>query len=372
LLRSFVSLLAVDPGFDPNRLLCFTVALPASRYGTDPARAAFFQQLLERLGRLPGVRSVTMNSAPPLSGSGPETAVHILGQPRRSLNDLPVSAVRVVGPDYFRTLGIPLRSGRSFNPLEMASARHVVIINQAFARRYLPGANPLGRKAVILMKDLTEEGNDPCEIIGVAGDVRELGLDTAAEPTVYWPYPELVNSRMTILVRTAADPLSLAAAARREVRHLDPQQPLANVAAMDRIVADSLARSRFTMLLLVLFGGAALVLAAVGIYGVVAYSVAQRTHELGVRMALGAQRRDLLRLVLAQGTRLTLLGVGLGIAGALACTRLLANLLFGVSATDPLTLASAALLLSLAAFAASWLPARRAMRVDPVVALRHQ
>ncbi|HVT57128.1 MAG TPA: ABC transporter permease [Thermoanaerobaculia bacterium] len=372
LVRSFVRLLGVDPGFDPDRLLSFTVALPASRYGTDPARAAFFQQLLARTGRLPGVRSVSMSNIAPLAGQGPGTSVHILGQPARSLNDLPPAAVRVVGPEYFRTLGIPLRSGRAFSSVEMEQARHVVIVNRAFAEKYLPGENPLGKKAVIFMKSLEESGNEPSEIIGVAGDVHELGLDTAAEPTVYWPFPELVYSRMSILVRTATDPLALVADARREVRQLDPQLPLANVTTLQRLLGDSLARSRFTMLLLGLFGAAALALAAVGIYGVVTYSVAQRTHELGVRIALGAERRDLLRLVLEQGTRLTLLGIGAGIVGALAFTRLLASLLFGVGTTDPLTFAAVAVLLALAVLGACWIPARRAMRVDPMAALRHQ
>jgi putative ABC transport system permease protein len=371
LLRSFVRLMGVDMGFDPTRVLSFTVALPASRYASDPAHAAFFAQLLSRLGRLPGVRSASMNSCPPLSGLGSSTAVHILGQPVRALNDLPQAAVRVVGPDYFRTLGITLRSGRTFSAREMNEARHVVIVNQVFAERYLRGANALGRRAVIFMKSFTESDIEPSEIIGIVGSVREIGLDAAPEPTVYWPYPELVMSRMTILVRATTDPLALIAAARREVRQMDAQLPVASVSTMERIVADSLARSRFTMLLLGLFGGAALVLATVGVYGVIAYSVAQRTHELGIRLAIGAQRRDLLRLMLAQGTRLTLLGVGLGIAGALALTRLLARFLFGISATDPVSLAGAAILLAVVALGACWIPSRRAMRADPMAALRH-
>jgi len=210
------------------------------------------------------------------------------------------------------------------------------------------------------------------EIIGVVGDVHQLGLDTFPEPTVYWPHPELVMSAMTILVRTSGDPLSLVSAARGEMQKMDPELPMAAVATMDQLLADSLSRSRFTMLLLGIFAAVALLLAAVGIYGLIAYSVTQRTQELGIRIALGAQRRDVLRLVLAQGTRLTLLGVAIGVFAALALSRLLATLLFGVSATDPLTYAAVAALLGFAALAACVIPARRAMRVDPMVALRYE
>ncbi len=372
LIRSFVRLVGVDPGFDASHLLTFKVSLPSSKYGKDQAILAFFQQLLGRISHLPGARSVSMNSFPPFSGLGSATGVHVLSQPERSLMDLPVAAVRIIGADYFAMMQIPLHTGRTFNQQELTEERHVVIINQAFADQYLKGVNPLGQRAVIYMKSLKESENTPSEIIGVVGDVRQMGLDTPAEPTVYWPHPELVISEMTILVRTENDPLALVSAVRNELQQMDPEQPMAAVSTMDQLLAGSLSRSRFTMLVLGVFAALALVLACVGIYGVIAYSVTQRTQEFGIRMALGANRRDVFRLVLGQGTRLTLLGIGLGIVAALIVTRLLATLLYGISATDPLTFTAVALLLALVALAACYIPARRATRVDPIVALRYE
>src|SRR6266852_4963920 len=222
------------------------------------------------------------------------------------------------------------------------------------------------------MKSDARAENHPSAIIGVVGDVHQLGLDTAPEPTVYWPHPELVMSGMTILVRTSNDPLTLLSTIHNQLRQLDPELPMPAVATMDQLLADSLSRSRFTMLLLGIFAAVSLVLAAVGIYGLIAYSVTQRTQELGIRIALGAQHRDVLRLVLGQGTRLTLFGLVLGIAAALGITRLLATLLFGISATDPLTFAGVAALLAFVALLACFIPARRATRVDPIVALRYE
>jgi len=372
LIRSFVRLIGVDPGFDTGRMLTFKIALPGSKYSADQLCITFFQQLLARISAVPGVRSASMESFPPLTGLGAATGVHLLSQPSLALSDLPVANVRVVGPDYFGTMSIPLRAGRLFNAQELAQEKHVTIINQAFADKYLRGVNPLGQKAVIYMKSDAEAENQPSEVIGVVGDVRQIGLDTAPEPTVYWPHAELVMSAMTILVRTSNDPLALLSTIRNQLQQLDPELPMAAVVTMDQLLADSLSRSRFTMLLLGIFAVVALVLAAVGIYGLIAYSVTQRTQELGIRIALGAQRRDVLRLVLAQGTRLTLLGVAIGVLAALALSRLLGTLLFGVSATDPLTFAGVAGLLAVVALLACFIPARRATRVDPMVALRNE
>ncbi len=372
LIRSFVRLVGVDPGFDASHLLTFKVSLPTSKYPKDKALLTFFQQLVARVSQLPGVRSASMCSFPPFTGLGSATGVHVLSQPERSLMDLPEAAVRIIGADYFSTMQIPLLSGRTFNEQELSEERHVVVINQAFADQVLKGVNPLGQKAVIYMKSLKESENTPSEIIGVVGDVRQMGLDTPAEPTVYWPHPELVLSEMTFVVRTEKDPLALVSAVRGELQQMDPEQPMAAISTMDQLLAGTLSRSRFTMLVLGVFAALALVLACVGIYGVIAYSVTQRTQEFGIRMALGANRRDVFRLVLGQGTRLTLLGIGIGIVAALVVTRLMATLLYGVSATDPLTFTAVALLLALVAVAACYIPARRATRVDPIVALRYE
>ncbi|HXE34807.1 MAG TPA: ABC transporter permease [Verrucomicrobiae bacterium] len=372
LMRSFARLVGVDPGFDATHLLTFKVSLPDTKYKDDSARVAFFKDLLTRISKIPGVRAVSMNSSPPFSGLGAATDVHILSQPPRALKDLPEAAVRVVGANYFSTMQIPLRAGRDFSPEELAQKRDVVIINQAFADKYLSGVNPLGEKAVIFMESLEESKNPTSEIIGVVGDVRQMSLDTAGEPTVYWPHPELVYDQMTVLVRTAKDPLASVSAVRNELRQMDSDLPMAAISTMDQLVADSVSRSRFTMLLLGIFAGIAVLLASVGIYGVIAYTVSQRTQEFGLRMALGANRGDVLRLVLSHGARLMAVGIGLGLVASFGLTRLMATLLYGTSPTDPVTLMAVALLLALIALAACYFPARRAMRVDPMVALRHE
>jgi putative ABC transport system permease protein len=276
--------------------------------------------------------------------------------------------VRIIARDYFRTMGIPLLRGRTFNEREFAQQSNVVVINKTFADKYFAGRDPLGQKIIINMKDQ----NLADEIIGIVGDVHESSLAAAPEPLSYWPYPELPYSVMTVVVRTATSPLSLVPAIREALRQIDKDQPMAKIATMDQLVSDSVASSRFTMLLLSTFAGLAIVLACIGIYGLMAYSVAQRTHEIGIRLALGAQRRNVVRLIVGQGARLALTGVGIGLAGALLLTRLMSALLYGVSASDPLTFAAVAALLTSIALLACYIPARRAMQLDPLMALRYE
>jgi putative ABC transport system permease protein len=372
LVRSFVTLLAVDPGFQPDHLLTFKVALPGKTYPTDQAGQAFFRRLLDRVRVTPGVNSVTMENFPPLTGLGAATAVHILSQPKVPQPEMPVANVRVVGPYYFQVMEIPLVAGRTFSATENAEARHVVIVNRAFVDDCLHGANPLGQQAVIYMKSDAESEKTPSTIVGVVGNVRQMGLDQPARATVYWPYPELLYSHMSLIVRTSGDPLAVVSPIRGELHQLDPNLPLASLATMDQLLANSLSRARFTMELLVAFAAIALGLAAVGIYGVMASGVALRTQEIGVRMALGAQRRDVMRLVLGKGTWIALAGVGIGLVASLALTRLMASLLYKVSPTDPETFVEVAVALIGVALLACYVPARRAMRVDPMVALRHE
>ena len=368
LLQSFYRLTDVNPGFQASHLLTFQVTLPDSKYRQDSARAAFFTQFLEKLRALPGAISATADVTPPFSGIGSATDFAIVGEPPLPPGEAHGTAVRVIEPDYFRTMSIPLVRGRTFNDREFAQQSNVVIINKALADEYFPGKNPTGQKIIIDMKDT----NLPDTIIGVAGDVHESSLASAPEPLSYWPYPELPYSVMTVVVRTTTPPLSMIPAVREVLRQLDKEQPIAKISTMDQLISDSVARSRFTMLLLSIFAGLALTLACIGIYGVMAYSVAQRTHEIGIRLALGAQRKDVLRLILRYGLRLALIGVGIGIAAGLLLTRLLASLLYGTKPGDPLTFIGVSALLIFVALMACYIPSRRAMRVDPMVALRYE
>ncbi|MGH9728895.1 MAG: ADOP family duplicated permease, partial [Candidatus Acidiferrales bacterium] len=371
LIQSFSRLTHVNPGFDASQLLTFKLSLPENKYKNDAADIAFYRELLDKLSHLPGVRSVSMENLAPFNGlqnEGVATDVILPGQADLPEAKRPDTAVRVVGFDYFRTMEIPVVQGRTFSPAELAAEKHVVIINDTFARKYFPDTNPIGQKITINMKDT----NAPSEIIGGVGDVHGARLNAAPWPMIYWPYPELAYSGMTIVVRTKTDSLALVPSAREIVQSMDKDEPISNIATMDQLVSDSVARSRFTTILLAVFAALATVLACIGIYGVMAYATAQRRGEIGIRMALGAQRSDVLRLVLGQGTRLALAGVGIGIIAALALTRLMASLLYQVSTTDPVTFAAVVLLLVAVALVACYVPARRAMRVDPMVALRHE
>lgn len=371
LMQSFVRMIRVNPGFDADHLLTFKLSLPSQKYKNDAALMAFFNTLLDKVRQIPGVRSVSDENFPPFSlfsGEGVATDVALPGQEKLPPPQLPVTAVRVVGPDYFRTMVIPLMEGRTFEPSEFASEKHVVIVNQEFVQENFPRSNPIGQKITIDMKDQ----NVPSTIVGVVGNLHGADLTAKPWPTAYWPYPELAYSGMTILVRTGTAPLSIVPTIREIVAGLDKDEPMADIASMDQLIARSVARSRFMMFLLGVFAALALILASIGIYGVMSYAVAQRTNEIGIRMALGAQRRDVLRLVLGHGSRLALTGVAIGVVAALLLTRLMVSLLFRVSATDPVTFAAVAVLLTLVALLACYIPARRAMKVDPMVALRYE
>jgi putative ABC transport system permease protein len=368
MVRSFTRLRSVDPGFDATNLLTVKLQLPTSKYGQDHQLKAFFKQLTERIQALPGVRSVGAINFPPFTGLGAATNMDIIGHPKPPAGEEPGADSRVVDGGYFLTMGIPLLKGRLFTERELTEESHVVVINETMAEQNWPGEDPIGKRVTINMKDK----NVPSEIIGVVRDVKHAALDMPAKATAYWPYPELAYSSMTFVIRTDSEPLALTEAIRREVLAMDKDQPLSDIRTMEQLLSDSVARARFSATLLGIFSGLALLLAAVGIFGVMSYAVSERTHEIGVRMALGAQTSHVLSLVVRQGMTLVLIGVGTGLAAAFALTRVLASLLYGVSATDPLTFSAIALLLASVALLACYLPAHRATKVDPMLALRYE
>ncbi|HVF41564.1 MAG TPA: ABC transporter permease, partial [Pyrinomonadaceae bacterium] len=318
LVKSFVRMRSIDTGFDTENILTMVVRLPSAKYSDDPQQVAFFRQALERVRALPGVRSAGMvNFLPLYGGLASATSFTIDGRPEPPPGEKPGTAVRVADSDYFATMDIPVLRGRNFTDFENAEARHVVIVSDSFARKFFPGEDPVGRRVNI---NMFEEPN-PTEIIGVVGDVRSDSVTKEDEPTAYFPHPELAYPFMTLTVRTAGDPSEMAPAVRREISAIDPDQPVSDVRTMTQVMADTVGRARFSTLLFGLFAGLATLLAAVGIFGVMNYSVTLRTREIGLRMALGAQPARVLVLVLRQGLLLTLAGIGIGLVGALALTR---------------------------------------------------
>jgi putative ABC transport system permease protein len=369
LIRSFIRLQQVDRGFTTDNVLTMVIRLPEARYPHDPQLVQFFSQALERVRQLPAVRSAgIVNFLPLYGGLGSNTGFKILGQPEPPPGQGPSTDVRVADSGYFGTLGIPLLRGRNFSDSEQREAKHVILINEALARKHFPDQDPIGQRLDVGMF----EKPTPAEIIGIVGNVRYDSLIDEAPPAVYFPHPDLAYPFMTLVVRTDGEPTAIAPAVQREIRALDPNQPVSDVRTMNQVMSEWVARSRFNTLLLALFAGLATLLSAVGIFGVMNYSVALRTRELGLRLAVGAQPRQVLLLVLRQGLELTIAGVVLGLVAAFALTRLLSGLLFGVAPVDVTTFTSISLLLVIVSLLACYLPARRAMRIDPLRALRYE
>jgi putative ABC transport system permease protein len=368
LLQSFFRLQKVDPGFHSQNLLTMNLQLPQSRYREDRQRIDFFKRAVEQLQALPGVESAGAVSFLPFARPTAGTRFSIEGQPKPEAGQEPTTSVCVTDANYFDTLKIPLRRGRIYNQAEATEMRHVVLINEALARRYFPDEDPIGKRLTINMKN----ENSPTEIIGIVGDAKQESLEAEVRPTVYWPHPELAYNFMTLVVRTQNDAAGIAPAAREIIRGLDNQQPIAEMRTMESLLATSMARARFNTLLLGIFALVALILAGIGIYGVMSYTVSQRTHEIGIRLALGAKAADVLRFVVGQGMRLAGLGLCLGLVAAFALTRLMKTLLFEVSATDLTTFVVISLFLAVVALLACLLPARRATRTDPMIALRYE
>lgn len=364
LVRSLIQLQNVSPGFDPQNVLTMRVDLPREKYSTPDKSGKFFSELESRIGSLPGVENVGFISELPLSGQPNDMPYTVEGRPPVSIDQAFDDDFRRVNTQYFHAMRIPLLRGRNFTDQEVRESAKVVIISDLLARRVFPDEEPLGKRLILVM------ANQPYEIIGIVGDIRHRGLESTPSPAMYLPTNQTPGTN--VVVRTQGDPANLAGAVRQEVRAIDPDQPVAAVRTMNDWMDMAVAGPRYRTALLALFAFVALVLASTGIYGVLSYSVSQRTHEIGVRMALGAKRSDVMRLVVRQGMTLVVIGVGLGVVGAIALTRVMSTLLFGVTARDPLTFAAVGALLIVVAFVACYLPARRATKVDPLVALRYE
>src|SRR5579884_933489 len=366
LVRSFTRLLRVDPGFDSQNVLSMNVSLPTVKYSDAQKQIAFFDDLERRVSALPGVKSTAISAALPLT---PKRITPMLaeGQPEVPLPERPFLIIEAISPSWFRTMHVPLLAGREFTDADKNGAASVVIVNQAFAKRFWPNENPLG-KHVIIGRQLASE------VVGVAADVKNRGLALDAQSQVYIPFPQLPWGNMNLLVKTATDPHSMVSAVRAQIAAIDPDQPVTNVQTVDELMDTSRAQPRFILLVLGLFSAAALVLAIIGIYGVLAYSVAQRSQELGIRLALGAEKSDIIQLVLKQGLTLTLVGIGIGLVTALILSWVLASILSGllykISVRDLTTFVLAPLAFVVIALFASYLPAHRATKVDPNQAVR--
>jgi predicted permease len=363
LVRSFVQLLRVDPGFDARNVLTMDLSLPTVKYATGPAQIAFFDELLRRVSPLPGARSAAISATLPLSFIR-MSPVLPEGQLNLALSQRPIIDIEAVSPKWFEALRVPLRAGRDFTAADDARAPKVVIVNETFARRFWPNDNPVGKHIVV------GRGPGPSEVIGVAADIRNRGIDQSTQAQLYLAFAQLPWGNMHLLMRTTVPPLSMTSAVRAQLAAMDPEQPVTKVQTLEAVMDDSRAQPRFTVLLVGIFSTSALALALIGIYGVLSYSVAQRRQEFGIRLALGAERTDILGMVLRQGLILAIAGIAIGLVAAFLLTRLAESMLYKIGARDPATFVLAPLVFLAVALLAGYLPARRATKVDPIEALR--
>ena len=369
LIKSVMRLRDVNPGFNPENQLTMGLVLPRTKYPKSSQWLAFYNQLNERLAALPGVKSSGFTSVLPFSGNFDGRGLAVEDHPKPRGQEISVD-LYIATPAYLQTMAIPLLKGRALAEQDTDTAPLVALINDTMARELWPDQEPLGKR---IKFPGSEKNPQPWRtIVGVVGDVKQYGLDRKDPMQIYLPEAQFPTQFTTLVIHTSSDPKNLIAAVRSEIHEMDKDQAVYNIVTMEQLLADSISLRRFSMLLLMIFAGVALVLAGVGIYGVISYSVTQRTHEIGVRMALGASRRDIIRLVVRQGMTMTLAGVGIGLVATLALTRVMESLLFGVSATDPATFIIISVVLTSVALGACFVPARRATRVDPMVALRYE
>ncbi|HYY56154.1 MAG TPA: ABC transporter permease [Pyrinomonadaceae bacterium] len=366
MIRSFINLLRADLGVNPKNVLTMELSIPRLKYPEEQQRVNFYEQLVGRIRSLPGVESAAAVNNVPMGRSNSGSDFRVEGRPAPPRGKEPYADYRMVTPEYFEAIGTPMRQGRAFTAQDRQGTPRVVVINERLARRYFPEGDALGHRLIF------NEEDGAVEIVGVAADVKDDEFSEEPNMAVYLPFAQEPWWSMSLVVRTAADPAQLVTGVRNEVQAIDKEQPIYNIKTMEQVVDESISPKRLTMFLLAFFAFGALGLAAVGIYAVMSYSVTQRTHEIGIRMALGAQSRDILKLVVRQGLILTLFGIGLGLVGAFALTRAMTEILNGVSTTDPITFIGLALLLSLVALVACFIPARKATRVDPMIALRYE
>jgi len=369
LINSFLRLRNVDPGFRVDNLLTMNIVLPEPKYQEPERRSAFYRELVQRVEALAGVRSAAVTTSLPLYSQGNSIVVVFEGRPDPKPGQEPIIVTRIISPEYFDTMGIPLLKGRQLTEQDKRTSPRVVVVSEAMARRYWPNEDVIGKRIAL---GKVKKPEDWIHVIGVVKDVRQI-LTADSKPQMYLSHQQTnFFAPEDLVVRTDVDPTSMAATVRNAVWEIDKDQPVSDIQTMEEILADSIARQRFSMLLLAIFAGVALVLAAVGIYGVMSYSVAQRTHEIGIRMALGAQAGAVLRLAVSYGMKLVIIGIVVGLVAAFALTRVMSTLLFGVTATDPTTFTLISVLLVLVAAIASYIPARRATKVDPMIALRYE
>lgn len=370
MMKSFIKLQSVSPGFKPEQILTMNLSLPRTKYDKSEKVIAFYQQLINRVKTVPGVEDAGLTISLPPNKLALSDSFSIEGKTVAPGSSDPIVPLLFISPDYFNVLGVPLLDGRPFNDADKAETPPVVIINKTLADHYFPNENPVGKRFKV---GGGEKNSNPwMEIVGVVGDVKYTGLDAKPESTYYVPIAQTGWRSAYLAVRTSSNPMALAPALRQEIRELDKDLPVTNVATMEQLLAESVAQPRFRTLLLGIFAVVALILASIGIYGVISYTVTRRTYEMGIRLALGAQTSEILKLIIRQGMTLAVIGVTIGIAAALILTRVMESLLYEVSVTDAATFAGVAGLLGLVALLACYIPARRATKVDPMIALRYE